>query len=46
MNCEVAIREPEWTIDETLIMVDTYFQIGNVRKITDTNSIIIEQSNI
>ena len=40
------IKQPEWTIDETLLAVDTYFQIGDVRKITDTNPFIIELSNI
>ena len=42
----LIIKQPNWTIDESLLAIDTYFQIGDVRKITTTNPLVIELSNI
>lgn len=38
------MREPKWTIDEVLLGINAYFEIGDVRLITSTNPLIIELS--
>ena len=38
--------QPKWTIDETLLAVDTYFQIGDVSKITADHPLVVELSDI
>lgn len=40
------MRQPKWTIDETLLAVDTYFQIGDTSNIKADNPSIIELSEI
>jgi predicted HNH restriction endonuclease len=39
------MRQPRWTIDETILAVDTYFEIGDVKKITKDNPLVRELSN-
>lgn len=40
------MRQPKWTIDEVMLAVNAYFEIGDVRKITLTNPHVIELSEL
>lgn len=40
------MRQPKWTIDEVILAVNTYFEIGDVRKITLDNPLVIELSEL
>jgi hypothetical protein len=38
------VRQPAWTIDEVLLGVNAYFEIGDVCSVTSHNSLLIELS--
>jgi len=40
------MRQPNWTVDEVIIAVDTYFEIGDVKDINSNNPLVIELSEL
>ncbi|MDH7578821.1 MAG: hypothetical protein QHH75_13640 [Bacillota bacterium] len=40
------MRQPKWTIDEVILAVNTYFEIGDVRKVAIDNPLVIELSKL
>ena len=40
------MRQPKWTLDEVILAVNTYFEIGDVKKVTSDNLLVIELSKL
>jgi len=40
------MRQPNWTVNEVIIAVDTYFEIGDVKDINSNNPLVIELSEL
>jgi len=40
------MRQPKWTLDEVILAVNAYFEIGDVRKVTLDNPLVIELSKL
>ena len=40
------MRQPKWTLDEVILVVNAYFEIGDVRKVTLDNPLVIELSKL
>lgn len=40
------MRQPNWTVDEVIIAIDTYFEISDVRDINANNPLVIELSEL
>lgn len=44
MKGYVNMRQPKWTIDEVILGVNTFFEIGDVRQIVIDNPLVVELS--